>query len=261
MKTKVLIVGAGIIGCALKSTLPPSYYDVEVLDPPKNQYPRENFEADIVFVCVPTPCSPDGSCNASVVIDTVRQFADSKGHVVVRSTIPPSAVQKLLQIRYDVIIMPEFITEKNWLTDIKHPPMTPIGCMSGACVSAVLNALKYSTIDLTKARQCSPIEASVIKYIANCFLATKVLFMHEVEKWLTESLKGQADWSSIKSILMMDERMGCSHLNSPGHHGYGFSGSCFPKDTLAFSTEASGKLKLLNNVVEINQNLRKNVNA
>lgn len=261
MKTKILIVGAGVIGSALKSTLPPSYYDVQVLDPPKGLHVTDDFEPDAIFVCVPTPSNPDGTCDASIVLDTVRKYAEHPAHVVVRSTVPPSVVEDLIRIRYDVIIMPEFITEKNWLNDISHPPMTPIGCMSGACVSVVLDQLKYSTIDLTKARQCSPIEASALKYIANCFLATKVLFMHETEKWLTSTYGYQADWDVIKSILTMDERIGCSHLNSPGHHGYGFSGSCFPKDTLAFSKDASGNLKLLNSVVEINQQLRRNAHT
>lgn len=261
MKTKILIVGAGVIGSALKSTLPPSYYEVEVLDPPKGVYPKEGFEPASIFVCVPTPSNTDGTCDATAVLETVRTYADHPAHIVVRSTVPPSVVEDLIRIRHDVIIMPEFITEKNWLNDIKHPPMTPIGCMSGACVSVVLQQLRYSTIDFTKARQCSPIEASVLKYIANCFLATKVLFMHEVQKWVSSAYGHHADWSVIKSILMTDERIGCSHLESPGHHGYGFSGACFPKDTLAFSKDASGNLKLLNSVVEINQQLRKNAQS
>ena len=257
MTSKILIVGAGVVGSALKSTLPPSYYDVEVLDPPKGLSPKEKFEPDVIFICVPTPSKPDGTCDTTIVLDAVARYAKYPSLLVIRSTVPPSTVEHIIRIRYDTIFMPEFITEKNWLNDAQSPAMMPIGCANSLTAEAALQQLQHSTINLSKARVCSPIEADALKYIANCFLATKVLFMHEVEQWLTTKYGEQANWLTIKSILATDERIGCSHLSSPGQHGYGFSGSCFPKDTLAFATDATGSLKLLNTVVEINRHIRR----
>lgn len=256
MKTKVLIVGSGVVGSALKGVFPARHYDAQFLDPPKNMYPPNGFTPDIIFVCVPTPSNNDGTCDGSMVIDVVKQFATHKAHLVIRSTVTPQIVEKLLDIRTDIIIMPEFITEKNAETDIKNPPMVPIGCLKMSCVKLILNQLQHSTMDLLKIKHCSPIEASAIKYLANCFLATKVVFMHEAQKWLTQQYPNDVDWNRIVDILKTDPRMGTSHFNSPGQHGYGFSGKCFPKDTLAFSTESCGALKLLNSVIESNAILR-----
>ena len=70
--------------------------------------------------------------------------------------------------------------------------------------------------------------AELIKYAANCFLATKVTFINEIAD-LCE--KVGADVPEVAKGIGLDGRIGRYFL----HAGPGFGGSCFPKDAAAFT--------------------------
>jgi UDPglucose 6-dehydrogenase len=71
-----------------------------------------------------------------------------------------------------------------------------------------------------------------IKYMANCFFATKVSFMNEMKQ---AADKIGINWHDAMEGFITDGRIGNSHLDVPGHDGsYGFGGKCFPKDINAF---------------------------
>ena len=73
--------------------------------------------------------------------------------------------------------------------------------------------------------------SEMIKYMSNCFFATKVSFMNEMHQI---AKKTNVDWDDAVSGFVSDGRIGHSHLGVPGHDGkYGFGGSCFPKDIQA----------------------------
>ena len=81
--------------------------------------------------------------------------------------------------------------------------------------------------------------AELIKYMNNTFLATKLSFMNEM--FLVANKVG-ANWEKAVEGFVLDNRVGLSHVNVPGHDGkFGFGGSCFPKDIQAF-IEFSNKL-------------------
>ena len=74
-------------------------------------------------------------------------------------------------------------------------------------------------------------ESELVKYSANCFLATKVMFFNLV-KLLSEKL--DMKYENILDGVLSDPRIGNSHTNVPGPDGdYGFGGTCFPKDVNA----------------------------
>ena len=70
--------------------------------------------------------------------------------------------------------------------------------------------------------------AELIKYAANCFLATKITFINEIAD-LCERLG--ADVQDVAKGIGLDGRIGRYFL----HAGPGFGGSCFPKDAAAFA--------------------------
>ncbi len=73
--------------------------------------------------------------------------------------------------------------------------------------------------------------AELIKYMNNCFFASKVSFLNEM-KLIAD--KCDADWDTAVEGFVLDGRIGHSHLNVPGPDGkFGFGGSCFPKDIQA----------------------------
>jgi UDPglucose 6-dehydrogenase len=66
----------------------------------------------------------------------------------------------------------------------------------------------------------------MIKYAANAFLATKIMFINELAD-LCERVG--SDIEELATGIGLDKRIGNSFLNA----GPGYGGSCFPKDTLA----------------------------
>jgi UDPglucose 6-dehydrogenase len=75
-------------------------------------------------------------------------------------------------------------------------------------------------------------EAESIKYIINCFLATKVIFFNEIRLGYCE--KYGLDYDRVMGQVMGDGRIAYSHTQVPGHDGdFGFGGTCFPKDICA----------------------------
>ena len=100
-------------------------------------------------------------------------------------------------------------------------------------------------------------ESESVKYIANCFFATKVSFFNEIYT-LIESLG--LDWHSIINGVMSDRRIGQSHFQVPGHDGdKGFGGTCFPKDINALikTFEKNGlDPKLLKSAWDVNLDVR-----
>ena len=97
----------------------------------------------------------------------------------------------------------------------------------------------------------------MLKYIINSFLATKVVFMNEMNQLAD---KHNYEWRRMEQFLKMDQRIGLSHMKVPGPDGFfGFGGGCFPKDTEAFINYAKTfdlSLNVLDAAVKKNTLLR-----
>jgi UDPglucose 6-dehydrogenase len=98
----------------------------------------------------------------------------------------------------------------------------------------------------------------MVKYLTNNFLSVKVSFANEMYQ-LCDKLN--IDYDKVVEYATMDDRLGKSHWNVPGHDGdFGFGGHCFPKD-LAAILNLTEELKTVNNVLcatqETNNNVRK----
>ena len=61
---KIGIIGDGHVGGAMKNL----FKSACVYDPYKNEGTKEEInQCDVAFICVPTPMTEDGSCDASAV--------------------------------------------------------------------------------------------------------------------------------------------------------------------------------------------------
>src|SRR3990167_5591886 len=119
-KIKVGIIGLGMVGEPIRKWFEEILgykrgrdlfcYDAD----PKKSYSDDINKADVVFVSVPTPPNPDGSCNVSIVKSVVPTIKDGK-IVVVKSTVSPGTVQELQNKhpRKRFIFNPEFLTESQ----------------------------------------------------------------------------------------------------------------------------------------------------
>ena len=254
---KIGIIGYGFVGKAVHSILK----DVEVciLDPKHEESVelKDLQDANIIFICVPTPTiSTDeknpgirlNRCDDSLVLDYIQKLSTYNGVLVVKSTIPLHTVEEIAKIRSRTVVWPELLRECFASQDMTNPSIMVVGAVNyqdfEALESLVIN---HSTIEwrdpdfeayddeepVTRMKCVTPTEASIFKYAVNAFLATKVLFFHQMYQWLDR--RGDAGlWDNISWLLEQEGRVGRSHLQAPGKHGLGYAGTCFPKDVKAF---------------------------
>lgn len=240
------IIGGGYVGTAtslLKGNSIKVYiYDI---DPTKQIPPgttlRDVIDCDLIFICVPTPSSADGSCNVSIVESVVKELRllnPRLDNIIIRSTVPPGTSRRL-----QTHFMPEFLTEHNWKNDFVNSKPWIIGLNEEMNSNRIKDVI---TILIETAQQngsiknkdlvfVSPEEAECAKYVRNSFLATKIAFFNEVQEYCH---KYGLDYKTIRQLVILDQRIGESHTRVPGFDNqYGFGGTCLPKDLSAFIVE------------------------
>lgn len=132
-KPKIGLIGLGMVGLPLKKHLEEKgfkrgfnlfCYDSD----PKKNFNDDVYQADIIFICVPTPKKRDGSCNIDVVDSVVRKFHNQNKVIVIKSTIEPGTVARL-QEKYNCpfLFNPEFLTESRAWEDFIKPDRQIVG--------------------------------------------------------------------------------------------------------------------------------------
>lgn len=236
------IVGQGFVGNAIYQKFS-KFYDIKTYDIDEskcNSTKEETFSQDVVFVCLPTPMNPDGSCNIELVGETIAKINDlgKSSTVVIKSTIIPGTTDRLNSVYdIDIIFNPEFLTEANAVEDFNNQNRVILG---GPRPGTTKLKRIYSKV-FPKAHiiKTGSTHAEMIKYVTNTFLSVKVSYANEIYK-LCESL--DLDYDKVIEYATFDERLGKSHWAVPGPDGdLGFGGHCFPKDLAALLALANNK--------------------
>lgn len=203
-------------------------------------------QASVVFVCVPTPPNPDGSCNTSIVESVVSKLPEGR-IVVIKSTVPPGTTEGLQQ-KYPgqkFMFCPEFLTESQAWADFIRPSRQLIGVTAQSMPHSVevLGLLPQGLFQ----RPDTPIyggrevvtatEAEMAKYASNVFGALKVVYANilaDISWVMTRITPAVVDYEHVRAMVVSDQRIGPAWMNV-NHGDYaGFGGYCFPKDTAAF---------------------------
>jgi UDPglucose 6-dehydrogenase len=242
---KLGVIGAGIVGNAFYEGMRHAFevvrYDVrsDYSDVSSISALLEAVDGPI-FICVPTPMNSDGSASTLIVEDVVAAISNGgKRIVVIKSTVPPGTTERLNQ-RFGpavtVLFNPEFLTEAKPVEDFKNQDRIIVGGETEAAqVVAGIYAVAYPDVLQV---QCDSTTAEMVKYVGNCFLATKISFANEIYQ-ICEKL-GIA-YNGVMEMARLDKRLGPSHWKVPGPDGhYGFGLTCFPKDINALIAVAVG---------------------
>ena len=212
-------------------------------NPAKSTHTLEEVleESDFIFLSVPTPSNVDGSINLSILEDVLGQI-DSHGTregcvVLVRSTVIPGTT-RAFQEKYKnttLVFNPEFLTERSAKFDFINQARFILGGEpEDTSKVAELFSIRFGSS--TPTIQTNFETAEFIKYMNNCYFATKVSFMNEMKLIADQS---GVDWTAAVDGFVRDGRVGHSHLSVPGPDGKcGFGGSCFPKDIQAMMSHA-----------------------
>ena len=261
---KVGIVGQGFVGSAVFEGFK-KHFNVETFDLNKKSTCSNLQElihkSDYIFICLPTPMEQTGKCHTGILESVIKEINDiSKGKIlIVKSTIPPGTTENWNKTFKNVKIVfnPEFLTEANALDDYKNQNRIILG--GPRKVNSKVKLLFTKAFPKVPIIHTSSTYAEMVKYITNCFLATKVSFANEMYQ-ICESL--DIDYDKVIEYSKHDERLGYSHWNVPGPDGdFGYGGHCFPKDVNALMSLARdlGIDPIILEAVDIkNNDVRKN---
>jgi UDPglucose 6-dehydrogenase len=207
--------------------------------------------ATLIFLCVNTENSPNGSVNLSAVesaVHTAARFASDGAVLVNRSTAPVgtaqyvgSLIEELRGSSMRVAVNPEFLAEGTAIRDFLEPDRILVGAFDGESVELLAEAyapiverrlpsdLRAVVLDGHERSGdvpfvvTDPASAELAKYAANSLLAVKISFINEIAG-IAEKLG--ADITNVARAVGLDRRMGPHFLRA----GIGWGGSCFPKD-------------------------------
>jgi len=249
------IVGQGFVGNAVYQKFK-NYYDVLTHDKDDNKSTStlDNMVhlCDTIFLCLPTPMKSDGKCDTSIIenvlnsIDLIADNYESKRTIVIKSTITPGTT-RIFNKKYeslDIVFNPEFLTERNAVKDYDNQNRIILGGPRPATTE--LKQIFSKVFPKAHIIKTDSTHAEMVKYLTNTFLSTKVSFANEMYQLCN---KLDIDYDKVVEYATMDDRLGKSHWNVPGHDGdFGFGGHCFPKD-LAALLHLTVELGTINNVL------------
>lgn len=205
----------------------------------------------ILFVTVGTPMAQDGFIDLSQVRSVVTSLGEmmrnQEGHklVVVKSTVIPGTTEEFIRPtllhssgkskeEFGLAVNPDFLTEGSAIEDLASPERIIIGSLEQSSIDALKEFYSelYSgqpPIMLTT----NTLNAEIIKYASNSFLATKISFINELADFC-EGAEG-ADVQVVSQGMGLDKRIGSEFLRA----GLGYGGSCFSKDNRALMQAAA----------------------
>lgn len=245
MSYTIGIIGNGFVGSAMVHGFTLHSNDVLIFDKDKT---RSNAsmedvckKSDVIFVCVPTPMFESGECDLSIVESVVEEISEiglkEDTVIVIKSTVVPGTVESLAEkySKINFVFNPEFLTERKARLDFINTARIVLGSNKPEAMNKVEDLYRVR-FPYTKIIKTDFGTAQLIKYMANCFFATKVSFMNEMRQ-VCDKIDG--DWNVALDGFISDGRIGNSHIDVPGHDGdFGFGGKCFPKDINAMITRS-----------------------
>lgn len=228
--------------------------DLPILEPDLPRLVKENYdkkrlrfstdikeavrESKIIFIAVGTPANEDGSANLTHVRNVAAEIGEAMNYesdspiykiIVNKSTVPPMTYKIVHDILaektkndFDVVSNPEFLAEGRAVKDCLRPSRIVIGT-SNAKAASIMEELYAPFKDReVSILFMSNIEAEMVKYSANTYLAAQVSLTNSLANLCK---KVGADWRNVLEGVKKDNRVGRFVYS-----GLGFGGSCFPKD-------------------------------
>jgi len=240
MKKNIGIIGNGFVGSAISAgfALDANVFVYDIDEKRRTHTIAEVVhKSDFIFICVPTPMRLEtGEIDLSIIRNVfadVKKLVTKRGQIfIIKSTVTPTSLETIINENSElrIVFSPEFLTERSARLDFINSSRIVIGGNDDD-LDEVEELFKVR-FPFTRIIKTDLITAQFIKYMANCFFATKVSFMNEM---FQAAQQLDVDWHQAMEGIVSDGRIGNSHLSVPGHDGHlGFGGKCFPKDLNAF---------------------------
>ncbi len=224
------------------------------------------LNSHIIFIAVGTPIKEDGNADLSEVEMAVKKIAPLLHNhkvIVIKSTVPVGTCQRLqdsikeinCNAKFDIVSNPEFLRAGSGIKDFMFPDRIVIGLTNGLTRTLMSNLYQGITEKGIPTLYTSLENAELIKYVSNCFLATKIAFTNEVSD-LCEKLG--TDITDVLYGMGLDNRIGQDYLQP----GPGFGGSCLAKDAqslIKIAESAGSPLNILRSALHSNFQRKKRI--
>lgn len=240
---RIGIVGVGTVGSAVRFGLENKRgHDVAVHDVkmPDTSLEQVYDASDIIFVCVGTPQSPDGSCDTSAVeqvcsaIDRMARGRGETKDVVVKSTVIPGTLARIEKAcpSLRLAMNPEFLLERAAVQNFCDQDVCVVGTDHDDLYGRIVKAHGNLAREYVRT---TPVNAETVKYFLNVFNSTRIIFAN-----LFYEVCGKvgADYDEVKGLAVKRDNMIDSYLDC-NKNLRGFGGACLPKDTEALFALAS----------------------
>ena len=179
---KVGIIGNGFVGSAIMHGFILHVDDIMIYDknPKRSTHSMKDLvnEADVIFICVPTPMFESGECDLSIVESVADELSQydciEKKVVVIKSTVVPGTTENLAKKypRMNFVFNPEFLTERKARLDFINTSRIVLGS-DNPLANDIVEKLYKLRFPYTKVIKTGFGTAQLIKYMCNCFLLQK----------------------------------------------------------------------------------------
>ncbi len=229
---KIGIVGLGVVGTACKDGFEKGGHEVLAHDIRLDTKINDLFDAEIIYLTVPTPSNKNGDCNIQIVSTVVSELDEIgyKGIVAVKSTVPPGTVLGLQKVfnNLKICFVPEFLKERSASDDFINHGTLIVGANNEDHGQLIYRSHSHLTSDWILV---SPSEAEITKYFHNVFNAARISFANEMFD-ICKVLGASYD-KVLKSALARNTYSSEYLLVSDDLRGY--AGVCLPKDVSALA--------------------------
>jgi UDPglucose 6-dehydrogenase len=269
---KIGVVGVGIVGGATAKILGKKH-ELFLYDKFKIEYNSEEkiknlvANAEVIFICVPTPMKITGEIDYSSVYNSMDQLMEEVIRtnrnpqeilVTIRSTAVSGTTDKLAEkYPFRFAFNPEFLREKYAIEDMENTEKVIIGANEEKSICQ-LKEIYQTLFPNAKYVIVKRKEAEMIKYAANVTLASQIAIANEIYNICKAT---GVDYDIVRKAILLDGRIG-NNTEVPGPDGdFGFGGKCFPKDLKALiriAQEYEYDPYLLQEVWRTNEKVRKN---
>lgn len=221
------------------------------------------IDAEIVYISVPTPDMPDGSCDTSIVESVVKELRESgySGIIGIRSTITPGTTSRLNKHDFKICFVPEFLRERCAVSDfVENNNLLAIGAYE-----KLLDLDLYGLFDKVEKSfghypkrivRMTETEAELLKYFHNFLAGLRVVWAAEMYKIAS---KMGANYTTIKNAILSSAKMPDQYLDV-NESMQGYSSVCLNKDIPALvqlAEELDLDLPLMRTVPIANDNFKK----
>lgn len=209
-------------------------------------------ESDISIILTATPSMPDGSfsnCQVESALAALAQAlktSDKQYHLfVISSTVMPGSIEnsfiplierqsgRKLGEGFDICFLPDFVSLGNVIHDFQNPDVVVIG-ESSPQAGDILTQLHMSICtNNPPVHRMSLSSAELAKVSLNAYITLKISFANIIGN-ICEKLPN-ADPDAITAAIGEDKRISPHYFRA----GLSFGGTCFPRDTWAFTSVLS----------------------